>query len=141
VGTVAVAAPGPASSLTPRCEQLLARLELNSVCTLIRARADAVADEFSVESIGLLHVDGNHSEALSMRDVTLYLPKVAPGGHIFFDDISWTENAVVTTHRALRYLLEHGCQEVDRTGDCAILRKMGPSRTGLRFESDGVPCR
>jgi predicted O-methyltransferase YrrM len=110
-------------NLYQQCVQDLTALDLAGCCELVRAKAEDVVDRFGAESIGLLHIDGNHSQALSMKDATLYLPKVAPGGHIVFDDVSWMEKSMMTTQPALAYLLKHGCSEVDRTGDCAILRK------------------
>lgn len=46
--------------------------------------------------IDILHIDGNHEEENSCRDVELYLPKVKSGGYIWFDDANWyqTKKAV-----------------------------------------------
>jgi len=52
--------------------------------------------EFADEQIGMLHVDGNHSEEASMRYVRSWGPKVAKGGIIVMDDINWeTQKATV----------------------------------------------
>ena len=40
-------------------------------------------------SVNLFHLDSNHSEAVSVRSVRDWIPKVAAGGFVFFDDISW----------------------------------------------------
>jgi hypothetical protein len=104
------------------CKKNIATLGLEKFCILIRDKAENVASRFTDESIGLLHIDGNHSEALSYKDATLYLPKVKSGGFIFFDDIWWTENQQVTTRKAIVYLLEH-CTRIDLLEDCMILQK------------------
>lgn len=54
---------------------------------LIRDRANMVEGQF--QAIDMLHVDGNHSELASLRDVNLYVPKVKPGGIVVFDDVDW----------------------------------------------------
>lgn len=98
--------------------------EVAKFCGLIREKAEDCVDRFQDESIDLLHIDGNHSEALSYKDATLYLPKVKVGGHIMFDDIWWTEEGnYVTTRKAIMHLLTC-CDKVDTiNGDCLLLKK------------------
>ena len=85
---------------------------LGDYCKVIRDKSENVVDRFKEESIDVLHIDGNHSEALSWKDATLYLPKVKPEGIIFFDDIWWTEGENdVTTRKAILYLLEY-CKKI-----------------------------
>lgn len=59
------------------------------------AYGDDVVSEFADESIDILHIDGNHSELCSTRDVQNWYPKVRKGGYIVFDDVNWasTRNA------------------------------------------------
>jgi predicted O-methyltransferase YrrM len=96
---------------------------LTNCVKVIRDKAENVVDQFKNESIDLLHIDGNHSEALSYKDATLYLPKVRKGGVIFFDDIHWAENNQVTTRKALNYLFEN-CEKIDLVNnDCLVFRK------------------
>lgn len=99
------------------------RLGLKDFCRLIRARSEDAVNEFDDGSIGLLHIDGNHSEEPAYRDVVLYLPKVVSGGFIVCDDIDWCENGHFTLRKALDYLRANGCREVDTMGNCMILRK------------------
>lgn len=90
---------------------------------IIRDKAEAVADRFTAESVDLLHIDGNHAEDPAYRDATLYLPKVKPGGIIFFDDIYWTDgHEDATTRKAIVYLLQH-CTKLRLVGDCMLLQK------------------
>ena len=105
------------------CSQHVKRLGLSSYVELLRDKAENVVDRFKDNSVGLLHIDGNHSEALSYKDVTLYLPKVKPDGIIFFDDIWWNDGTPeATTRRAIMYLLDR-CTRLELVGDCMILRK------------------
>ena len=61
-----------------------------AVCTDLKIRASQDEVEvFADGSIDLLHIDGNHSELASVRDVELWLPKVSPFGIIILDDIDW----------------------------------------------------
>lgn len=63
--------------------------------------------------IDILHVDSCHSEEASTRDVTLYLPQVRAGGHIWFDDINWPTVAKAVS------LLDSSCdrlQTLERPG-------------------------
>lgn len=47
------------------------------------------APAFLDRPIDMLHVDGNHSEEVSSRDVSLYLPMVRSGGWVWLDDTDW----------------------------------------------------
>lgn len=105
------------------CVAAIKRLGLADVCQLIQAKAEDAAVLFRDGEIGLLHIDGNHSEAVSFKDAVAWLPKVAAGGIIALDDASWHENGVNTTRKALQHLLDNGCEKIDAVGDCVILRK------------------
>jgi predicted O-methyltransferase YrrM len=108
-------------------KQNIKDFSVEKYCTLIRAKAEDVVNQFENESVDLLHIDGNHSEALSYKDATLYLPKVKVGGHIMFDDIWWTEEGnYVTTRKAIVYLMEY-CDQIDIiNNDCLLLKKIKP---------------
>jgi len=54
------------------------------------------------ESIGLLHIDGNHGPAV-LSDVRRFaLPAVSPGGIVFMDDVGWEGGHVEQAIRELR---------------------------------------
>lgn len=94
-------------------------------CRLIRQKAEDVVTEFFDESIDILHIDGNHSEALSYKDATLYLPKVKRGGLIFFDDIWWADGQEEATTRKAIVFLQESCVKLRLVGkDCMILQKL-----------------
>lgn len=52
-----------------------------------------------IYDIGLLHIDGNHSEESSYLDVVKWVPLVKKGGIIIFDDVNWT-----STGKAVKWL-------------------------------------
>jgi predicted O-methyltransferase YrrM len=71
-----------------------------------------------IREIGLLHVDGNHSEKTSFFDVTKWTPLVKQGGYIVLDDMTWCEKGHFTTAKAAQWLDEH-CEKVaEFTDDC-----------------------
>ena len=105
------------------CQRHVAMLQLQPYVQLLRDKAENVVDTFADGSIDLLHIDGNHSEALSYKDAVLYLPKVAKGGIVFFDDIHWNDSDEgYTTQRAIMHMLEH-CTRLELVDDCMIMQK------------------
>lgn len=104
------------------CVALIEQIGGGEYCELIQAKSEDVADRWQPNTIDLLHIDGNHSEAVSYRDAVNYLPRVKPGGIIFFDDIYWLEQKVVTTRKALNFLLA-SCRKLEAIGDCLVLQK------------------
>ena len=79
--------------------------ELSAHANLLRLDSTLASRLFEKESIGLLHIDGNHSELCSCRD--------KPEGIIVLDDTNWS-----TTEKAQR-LLEEKCDfiQADTFGD------------------------
>ena len=49
---------------------------LTDFAVLMRGRSELCADRFADASIDILHIDGDHMEISSCRDVALWLPKV-----------------------------------------------------------------
>jgi predicted O-methyltransferase YrrM len=104
------------------CERAVERLELRPHVELVAARSEDVVDRLFLDSsIDVLHIDGNHSEEKSTRDVSLLLPKLRPGALVFFDDVSWEEDGQTTTRRAYE-LLCRIADPIAMVDDCAILR-------------------
>jgi len=112
-------------SVYKSCIQKIEQFELQSYCRIIRDKSENVYDTFPNGSIDILHIDGNHSEALSYKDAVLYLPKVKKNGYIMFDDIWWTEqDNYVTTRKAIVHLLEK-CDKVELiNNDCMLLQRV-----------------
>ncbi|MDE3045273.1 MAG: class I SAM-dependent methyltransferase [Verrucomicrobiota bacterium] len=72
-----------------------------------------------IYDIDILHIDGNHSEKTSYFDVMKWVPLVKKGGFIIFDDMTWYENGVFTTARAVEWLNEN-CMKFAEFSDIAI---------------------
>lgn len=62
------------------------------------------------QDIDLLAIDGSHVESVAVRDVELYLPKLKPGGYLFFDDSDWP-----STQKAIK-LVEQSCDLIRDDG-------------------------
>ena len=77
----------------------------------------AALPTFADGSIGLLHVDGNHSAEVSMRYVEQWGPKIAPGGYLVMDDIDWQTQAETVAFIERTYAM------VRRESSWAIYRK------------------
>lgn len=59
---------------------------LSKTVHILRTYSDRAVHTFEEESINILHIDGNHSESVSLADVNNYLPKIKPGGWVWIDD-------------------------------------------------------
>jgi hypothetical protein len=99
------------------CMRAIRENALDQWCSVIRAKGENVHTLFPPASIDILHIDGNHSEVASVRDVELWLPKVRVGGHVWLDDTDWA-----TTKRAAT-LLTDACDVVKDVGPCRLFRK------------------
>jgi hypothetical protein len=93
----------------------LNRLNLLDWCSLVRTPAERAAHAF--QGLRYLHIDGNHSTEASVRDVTLWLPRVASGGVIVLDDAAWT------SVRKARDLIVATCDELYADGQYEVYRK------------------
>jgi predicted O-methyltransferase YrrM len=62
---------------------------LMDCCDLLLERSDIAVEKFDDDTIDMLHIDGNHSEIASTRDVTLWFPRVRAGGIVVLDDVDW----------------------------------------------------
>lgn len=71
-----------------------------------------------IGQIDLLHIDGNHSEITSYLDVIKWVPHVKKGGWVIFDDLTWEDNGVRTTQRAINWLDEHCFKIAEFKDDC-----------------------
>lgn len=94
--------------------------DATSVCNLFRTTSEKAS--FLFDHVDILHIDGNHSEAVSTQDVFLWLPKVKSGGYVWLDDIG-----AFATANAER-LLDERCERIMSLGNegearCALFRK------------------
>lgn len=69
------------------------RLGLSKECRWIRSRGEDALGLFKDGSIELLHLDSNHSEMASCRDVDLWAPKLAKSCFWVMDDTNWPTQA------------------------------------------------
>jgi len=100
-------------SLVEKIEQF----NLEEQIVLIRSTS---VDAAPIEDIDLLHIDGNHSEVASCQDVTKWVPLVRSGGAIVFNDMTWTEQGIKTTARAVSWLDENCEKEMEYTSDYSV---------------------
>jgi predicted O-methyltransferase YrrM len=70
------------------CE-IIQNNDLSKTVSLIRKSSEDVFINFDIESIDILHIDGNHNEMNVSRDILLYLPLVKKNGYIIMDDTNW----------------------------------------------------
>ncbi len=77
----------------------LYRLRLNPYCVVMRMTGEKALENFTDGSIDILHIDGNHTEDVALRDAQMYLPKMKKGGYIWFDDANWS-----STRKAWEFL-------------------------------------
>ncbi len=82
---------------------MIARYDLGDYCRVIRSDGAKAVSGFQDKSIDILHIDGNHSEAIALRDAKIYLPKIKKGGYIWFDDID-----MPATEMAVSFLSKNG---------------------------------
>lgn len=99
----------------------LKSMEVDSIAELWRKRSD----ECEVpQGIGLLHVDGNHSDQ-ALRDVQRFAPAAIVGGHVVLDDLTWDGGGVT---KAAAWLLANGFEELFRVtakpNDWGVFRKV-----------------
>jgi len=88
------------------------RFGVKDIARVVRKRtADALSD-YENGSIDLLHLDSNHSELTSCRDVTSWLPKMAPSSVWIADDTNWP-----SMQKALRILESAGFGRIETGPD------------------------
>jgi Cephalosporin hydroxylase. len=98
-------------------QNVLRKYALEKYCITIKKTAEKAAAE--VGTIDILYIDGNHSEVMSTKDVTLYLPKVRSGGYIWINDTLWP-----TMQKAVE-LLSGSCDAIKLidNGNCILFKK------------------
>jgi FkbM family methyltransferase len=106
-------------------------------CRWLRETGEVGSRLFADDSIDCLHIDGNHSEESSCKDVGLWLPKVKDGGWVFFDDFDWP-----TTLKARR-MMEEECDLLFTDGRYALYRrrrKEGATKRPRTAEVETAPA-
>lgn len=93
---------------------------LSSYCNIMRMNSQQALSHFPDESIDILHIDGNHSEASALVDVQSFLPKLKKGGYLWFDDVTWD-----STKKAIEYVTILGLHHIRErsTDNCFLFLK------------------
>lgn len=94
------------------------RLNVAHIIQVVRKRSD---DFTPPDNIGLLHIDGNHSDQ-AIRDVERFAPKCRMGALCFCDDISWSGGGVT---RAIEKLRLSGWTQLYFLDTGAVFQKTG----------------
>lgn len=96
------------------CVSTAKTLGVEDWLTLIEKHDADVLKDFDEGSIDLIHLDSNHSEAVSVRSVRDWVPKLKSGGFFAMDDSDWatTARAVELLHNGLgtRHVFTHNMQ-------------------------------
>lgn len=90
---------------------------VSQVVDIRRAKSDDVEPP---DSIGLLHIDGNHSDQ-AVKDVNRFAVKVVNGGFCFCDDVQWTGGGV---SRATQALTDLGFKELYKLDTGALFQRI-----------------
>lgn len=97
---------------------------LDNWLVVIRAASQHCYELFP--KIDVLSLDGNHSEVASLRDATLYVPRVVSGGYVLVDDQDWGvkqgDKMVPSLQKALDFIKER-CDLVKQSGNMGFYRK------------------
>lgn len=120
-------------------------LELTKQCRWLRARSERAVCLFDDESIDFLHLDGNHSELASCRDVALWEPKMKENSVWVLDDSNWqTQSKAVEMIKAAGWKTFYDCTtyqvlERDAKTKSNETKVHSPSETTIAA-SEGAGC-
>lgn len=92
--------------------------ELTFNCRWIRERSEVAVSMWPDKSIDFLHLDSNHSELVSCRDVDLWAPKMAKNAIWAMDDTDWPPQM-----GALKKIHAHGFSLTVDGGTYQILKR------------------
>lgn len=101
---------------------MLKRYKLTNYCHVMRMSSKQALPHFADNSIDILHIDGNHTEAPSLADVQMFVPKIKKGGYLWLDDANWT-----SMNKAVEYLMlsEQFAVDYERsTNACLLFQKI-----------------
>jgi Methyltransferase domain len=91
---------------------------LTRECRWMRLKSDVAVRLFDDASIGLFHLDGNHSELTSCRDVEQWHKKIAPGGVWVLDDADWESQK-----KAIQMIHDFGFSVVKEYGTFTVFKR------------------
>lgn len=96
-------------------EQTVQQQGMRGYVTLIRGFSTQVAETWTGPKVGLLYVDGDHARDSVIADVSAWLPHLADGAVLAFDDYGTTHNPGVV--EAVNALVEEGLLVVEEVID------------------------
>lgn len=88
------------------------RFGVDEYARVVRKRTTEALSDYEDGSIDLMHLDSNHSELVSCRDVTAWLPKMAERSVWIADDTNWP-----SMQRALGLLEAAGFRRIETGPD------------------------
>ena len=93
-------------------------LGLTKQCRWIRAKSETAAKMFMDGAIDLCHVDSNHSELVSCREVDTWARKIARKGFWVWDDSNWS-----TQEKALKSIPAKGFDQIADYKEFTVFQK------------------
>lgn len=104
-----------------QCQQTVNELGMTDRVRLVQKTSiEAYAD--IPGEIDMLHIDGNHSQWDSSRDVTVWVDRVKTGGIIYLDDADWLSTK---TAQELMLLKCKKLGVIKTANECAYYEKLG----------------
>ena len=98
------------------CMSALRAENLEDWAVILRCRSQDCVELFP--GCQILHLDGNHSELVSCRDLDLYLPALQADAYLWFDDADWA-----TTSKA-GARLDQELTRIKQVGQCLLYQKL-----------------
>lgn len=98
--------------------------QLTKQCRWVRERGSMASRMFADKSIDVLHLDANHSEAASCREVEAWHRKVKPGGFLIADDVDWA-----SVFKSLKLIRSLGYKPVLEKQQFAVFQKASNGTT------------
>lgn len=93
-------------------------LQLTKYVNWIRERGSVASRMFADKSIDLIHLDANHSESASCREVECWHRKVKPGGFLIADDTDWP-----SVQKSLKMIRGFNYKPVHEQKEFAVFQK------------------
>jgi predicted O-methyltransferase YrrM len=108
----------PHEQALDRFQSRLVAHGLVEICGVLRRRSDDVDPE-TLGPLGIVHIDGNHSDQ-AIRDVKRFAPKIEVGGWLILDDLDWPGGGVQRAYSVAGGL---GFFETYRLGSGVVMQR------------------
>jgi hypothetical protein len=104
-------------------QEFIANVVKFEVSPFIEIKRSKSNDVEPPHSIGVLHVDGQHTEQ-AVRDVERYAPNVIPNGIVIMDDTDWQNAGQFQVRAAVERLTGLGFVELCKVGTGAVFQRI-----------------